>query len=221
MTWQPDYCTTAELKSHLRISDTADDTVLAIAITAASRAIDQACNRQFGQTTPAAARYYTFSGPTARFSDRLMSDFLADPFRGRESLQIDDLMTTSGLVVKVDRNEDGTYEETLTLDVDYRLFPFNAAADGRPWSRVVLADGETFPTHLRGVEITAQWGWSAVPTTIKQACLLQAARFFQRRNAPFGIAGSPDMGSEMRLLAKVDPDVAVMLSSFVRHWVAV
>jgi hypothetical protein len=60
-----------------------------------------------------------------------------------------------------------------------------------------------------------------VPSAVKQACLIQASRFFTRRYAPFGVAGSPESGSEMRLLAKVDPDVAVILGPYVTWWGAV
>ena len=45
----------------------------------------------------------------------------------------------------------------------------------------------------------------------------EASRWFARRNSPYGIAGSPEMGSELRLLAKLDPDVAVMLAGKVRY----
>lgn len=206
MAWAPDYCTTAELKAQLRITDTDDDTQLAVAITAASRAVDHACNRQFGQTDPAAARYYTFEGSTLNGSDR-------------QAVEIDDLMTVTSLVVKTDEDNDGTFETTLTADTDYRLYPWNAAADGRPWTRLVLAPDGSFPVEPRNVEITAKWGWSAVPTIVKQATLLQASRFFSRRNSPYGVAGSPDLGNELRLLSRLDPDVAVMLASVVRPWV--
>jgi hypothetical protein len=50
-----------------------------------------------------------------------------------------------------------------------------------------------------------------VPPTIKLATQLQASRWLKRRDAPFGIAGSPELGSELRLLAKLDPDVEVLL----------
>jgi len=69
--------------------------------------------------------------------------------------------------------------------------------------------------------ITANpWGWSAVPVPVKEATYLQASRFHSRRDSPYGIAGSPDQGSELRLLSRVDPDVAVSLSDFVRWWAA-
>jgi hypothetical protein len=65
--------------------------------------------------------------------------------------------------------------------------------------------------------VTAVWGWPDVPATIVQATNLQAARFFKRRDAPFGVAGSPDSGSEVRLLERVDPDVAVMCKAYRRR----
>jgi hypothetical protein len=50
--------------------------------------------------------------------------------------------------------------------------------------------------------------------------MLQASRFYARRDSPYGVAGSPDLGSEVRLLSKVDPDVAVSLADYVRPAVA-
>jgi hypothetical protein len=44
---------------------------------------------------------------------------------------------------------------------------------------------------------------------------MQASRLLSRRDAPFGIAGSPEMGSEMRLLAKLDPDVDLLVQPYV------
>ena len=207
MAWNPDYCTATELKSFLRITDAADDTELGFAITAASRAIDLACNRQFGSTT-AAARYYE--------SDGL---YLAD----RPALAIDDIQSTTSLAVLIDDNADATFETTLTNDTDFDLFPWNATANGEPWTHMVLRPtaSASFPEAARSVKITGVWGWTSVPTAVKQAALLQASRFFARRNAPFGVAGSPELGSELRLLAKVDPDVSVALAPYKRLWAAV
>lgn len=205
MAWAADYCTTAELKAFIRINDAVDDAVLARAITAASRAIDRACNRQFGLVTAVEARYYT-----ARWDRR----------RGRWVLDIDDLMTATGLLVKADLQDDASYTDAITV---FQLKPVNAAALTRPWTQIVVhPSSPVTPTSLEdGVEVTARWGWTTVPTTIVQACLLQASRLASRRDSPYGIAGSPETGSELRLLAKVDPDVAVMLGTYIRHWGAV
>jgi len=51
MAWRPDYATTAQVKAALGITDATDDAEIATAITAASRAIDRATSRQFGNVT--------------------------------------------------------------------------------------------------------------------------------------------------------------------------
>lgn len=195
MAWAPDYITASELKAYLRISDSVDDSQLGVAITAASRAIDKHCRRQFGVAT-AEERVYT-----AEYARH----------RRRWVVPIDDLMTAATLV------EVGG--DTL---VTYTLEPRNAAAEGKPWETLVVdQDSAVVPCGEEyEVAVTAAWGWTAVPTPVKQACLLQAGRFHARRDSPFGIAGSPTIGSELRLLAKVDPDVAVVLRPFVKWWAA-
>lgn len=193
MAWAPDYVTVEKLASYLRIDDPADDPELALAITDASRAIDHAANRQFGLIDNPEARAYP-----ARF----------DYGRGRWVVDVDDFQTATGLVVTVD----GTAVTVFGRE------PVNAAQKGRPWTRLAFTDdSEAVPScSPYEVVVTARWGWTEVPATVEQAALLQASRFFTRRNAPFGVAGSPDAGSEMRLLAKVDPDVAVSLTAYRR-----
>lgn len=66
------------------------------------------------------------------------------------------------------------------------------------------------------VLVTADFGYDAVPESVKLACLLQASRLVMRRDSPLGVAGSP--GSEMRLLARLDPDVETLLRPYKRRW---
>lgn len=203
-----DYCSLVELKAQLRIADTVDDTALATYITSASRAIDAECYRTFGLTGSAVARLFDYDGLH---------------IEGRCAVKLADLQTTVGLAVTADYGYDYTYSTTLVLNTDFDLWPWNAAADGVPWTHLVLRPYITTPSptcapQARLFSVTGNWGWTAVPTLVKSACLIQAARFFVRRDAPFGIAGSPDSGSEMRLLASLDPDVALMLAPLVRLW---
>lgn len=188
--WEPDYATVPELKAYVSIpvADVVDDVELAGKIAAASRSIDQHCRRQFGQVAAVEPRVFT-----------------ARARAGGALVVIDDLMDTTGLVVTADG-------VAVTPD---RLWPANAPVLGKPYTRLWLPTGTT--CAVDGIEVTALWGWSTVPKTIKEAALLQASRLFKRRDAPFGVAGSPDLGSEIRLLAKVDPDVAVMLRKYVRR----
>lgn len=194
MPWGGDYVTSAELKAYVRIDDTVDDAQLALAVTAASRAVDEHCNRQFGKVSAPEARTYT------AYWDRE---------RGRYAVKIDDLMTEVGLTIAVDAG-------AIT---GYSLKPSNAAQKSEPWTLLLVdSDSAVTPTTDEdAVTVTATWGWTSVPTPVKQAVLLQGSRFFTRRQAPFGVAGSPELGSELRLLAKVDPDVAVTLTPFRRR----
>jgi hypothetical protein len=207
MPWAPAYATIADLKGYIRIPDTVDDAQLTLAVEAASRTVDLAANRQFGNTT-AQARLYT-----ARY----------DRFKRRYYVEVDDIHTTTGLVVAQDDSDDGTYDgPAITIVTDFELYPFNVDEKGFPWTQLWFRRGGVVPTlNEAGIRVTAQYGWSAVPDTIKQATLLQASRFFTRRNAPFGVAGSPEIGSELRLLARADPDVEVMVRPYWRAWGAV
>lgn len=200
--WKPAYVHVADpyagsAKEYLRIptADTQDDARLALDVEAASRAIDRATGRQFGQDEELTTRLYTPE---------------YDCTIGQWIVRIDDLMSVADLVV----TSGGTELTTVTP------WPLNALADGRPYTE--LRFGSTVPTDRTegGVSVLERFGWTAIPTTIKDATLLQMARFFKRSDAPFGVAGSPEAGSELRLLAKVDPDVAVMVSDYVRRWFA-
>lgn len=203
MPWAPDYCTDDDLKAWLRIGDTDDDSLLAYAITAASRIVDAYCGRQFGQITSAVTRYYTWAGSVYDYRDVLLTD---------------DLYTVTDLVVGLDTDGDGDNDQTLTSGTHFDLWPANAALDGQPWKGLLLRQASThrYNRYARGLAITARWGWAAVPAAVVQATLLLAAELFARRNAPFGVAGSPELGSEMRLLAQVDPDAVNALRPYMR-----
>lgn len=206
MAWAPDYVTAADLKSYLRITDTDDDAEIALAISGASRAVDHHTGRQFGVEATAVERFYR---PWY------------DAYRRRWTVMVDDLMTTTDLVVASLSSADGTYS-TVAADL-YDLEPRNAAADGRPWTSIVFVSGVGSLNPVEaGLRVAALWGWSTVPAVVEQATLMQASRLFARRTSPYGVAGSPDAGTELRLLARLDPDVAVMLGAGLRRtWAAV
>lgn len=200
--WAPDYVDLAEAKAYLRIGDTVDDAQISVAISAASRAIDRTTNRQFGLVETPEPRFYTAE---------------LDTDTRRWTIAIDDLMTEAGLLVAADLDDDGSYSYPVD---NFDPKPANAAVNGRPWTSIVVHPASTNTPNGRpdAVRVTARFGWTAVPSAIKEACLLQTARMFSRRTAPFGVAGSPEMGSEVRLLAKLDPDVAVAVGPFTRWW---
>lgn len=195
-----EYSTVAEMKAALGIAvaDVVDDTALALALESASRMIDRHTNRKFWQDPVAVVRRYQFSANGA-----------AD---------VDDISTATGLVVDVDQDKDGVYEEVWVLGTDFDLYPLNALAEGSPATFLGSRGTRTLPKGPGTVQVTARFGWPAVPVEIRQATLIQAIRLHQRRHSPYGIAGSPEVGSEMRLMAKLDPDVEVLVRPLVRMW---
>lgn len=205
MAWEPTYVTTAELRTYItRSSVTVDDTQLAWAAEAASRDVDHFCYRQFGKVASAEAKVYT-----AEY-DRQRMVWIID---------VDDIHSVTALEVMVDDDDDQVYDQEVD---SLRLWPYNPGP-GRPWTQVVVkADSTVKPTSREGsVEVTANFGWAAVPTSVIQATLIQGNRIFQRRVSPFGIAGSPETGSELRLLRDLDVDAQRILMSYRRQWGAV
>lgn len=189
MTWKPDYATTAELKNYLRITDAVDDVFMALWVTTCSRNVDDYCNRQFGQTAAPEARTYT---P------------VWDRHVGAWVTEIDDLQTVTGLAI---------VDDNAAAVTDYDLDPVNALKEGVPYERLLTT------TAAGPFVVTGQWGWLAVPSAVKVGLFLQAARLAARRDSPFGVAGSPGEGSEVRLLsAQLDPDFKTSLKPLRRQW---
>lgn len=208
MSWAPDYATTDEIRDYLDFQGAGnrDEDQIEIAVAAASRAVDKTTNRQFGIIDDPEARVYTAQW---------------DVGRCRWFVMIDDLMTVTGLEVATDPIDDGSFSGDVGQH--YRLLERNAAQKSRPWTRLDILDASPVqPARPElAVQVTARWGWTQVPAAVVQAVTLQAARLLWRRDAPAGVAGSPDAGSEVRLLAKLDPDVVTSVRPYRRMWAAV
>lgn len=193
MAWAPDYASLVEFQGYAR-TDASDDVEAGFAIAAASRGVDYTTNRQFGQVDASEERFY---------------EARPDYKGGYWVVDIDDLYDATGVVVVVD-------SDPLTT---FRFEPMNAPAEGKPYERLVFtSESEFYPTGAVGeISVTSdKWGWPAIPSAVIEATLIQAFRLFTRRSAPFGVAGSPDSGSEVRLLAKLDPDLVTSLAWYRR-----
>lgn len=193
-----------------------DSALELLALEAAARAIDRACNRTFrvASATPSAR---VFTPVRVAGHNPLVYPTSSYPFTWypHYELSIDDVADPSGLTVAFDSTGNGDYTVAITA---FRVGPTNAAAKGVPYTKLVFDRGTYPPIDFESVQVTAKFGWAAIPTTITNANLIQASRLWKRRDAPFGIAGSPEMGNEIRLLAKLDPDVALLVGAFKRNW---
>jgi hypothetical protein len=186
------YCTLADLKAVLRISDTVDDPLLEARITESSRVIDDYCDRVFYQTSLSSRIYVSPSG------DYVLTD---------------DIATATGLVVKVDTAIDGTYATTLTSS-QYQLEPINGLAKGVSINRIRAIPMGSFPTNSvpAPIQVTATWGWPSIPSPVKSAAILMAGRLVKRGDSLLGVAGFGDLGAIT--VRNIDPDVQKMLAPY-------
>lgn len=192
------YVTLEDIKTRLGgASIDGGDSMLEAAITDACRAIDKHCGQFFYDSGAASAR--TFRPDNAH---RLM----VPPFS-----------TTTGLIVKTDTVDDGTYATTWA-SADYELDYFGDDSTN-PYDSIVAVGSYVFPTYyLRGrtVEVTARWGWSSPPQNVVAAARILSVDLWKRKDTPFGIAtGSVDFGG-LRIGRDVMAGVASLLQTYVR-----
>jgi hypothetical protein len=185
------YTTLADLKTYLGISGTTDDARLELAVEAASRAIDMECSRRFFPVTE--TRYFQATSPLRVDLD-------------------DDLLT----VTEIATDTTGLRDYMAFTANDYELEPVTA-----PFRQVYIApkSARAFPVNeRRGVRINAAWGYCAAgqqPQAITRACLILATRYFKRKDAPFGVLGTPELGY-LRVTEK-DPEVRALLQPYRRY----
>ena len=213
-----DYTDLATLKAYLSISDTNSDAVLSLCITDASRAIDRLCGRPDGDFGPQTfTRTFDVDLPAELVFAREGETVLA-----RQSIAVPPLLSVTTL--KTDEDGDGTFETTWSAATDYLLYPLNAATMGRPYREISanpVSGTRLFPIGQNRVQVVGSWGEaSAVPSAIRRAALVQATRYFKRKDAPFGIYGDSDVGVVARLPG-LDQDVQAILREgrYLDQWV--
>jgi hypothetical protein len=196
------YATLPQLKTRLNITDTNDDTALANALATASRAIEGFCGRQFNDAGSASARIY--------YPDDLVT------------ITTEDFSTTAGLVVAFDFSNQGSYT-TVIAAANYQLEPLNNVYDGTtgwPFYRIHIIQtwAPIWLTSIgyprTSVQITAQWGWSAVPSGVVEACLMLAEETWKMKDAPWGVASWNQYGP-MRV--RDNPKIAALLQRYERY----
>lgn len=193
------YATLAELKKYAGgITHTNDDAALTDALESASRGIELVCRRVFNKVDAPTARVY--------YPEH---DCLVEPH---------DFHTTAGLIVRTDTTGDGVFDTTWD-ESNYELRPLNGIVSGQtgwPYNEIWADGSRLFPARARraSVEVTASWGWAAVPKPVKTACLIVAEEIFKLKDAPFGVAGFGEYG---QLRVRENPIAMKKLLPYVRN----
>ena len=166
---------------------TADDTEILSDLTAISRYIERKVGQFFNKDAAAVDRIYAGSGET-----RLCLD-------GHHL--VPGISTLTGLVVKVDLNADYDVTdsgESLTINTHFWASPQDAAlgSEARPWTDLDIVPGNSvisiWPKQERAVQVTAVYGWPAVPDAIVRAtCHLTA---LLRLETPRSTTSRSDLG---------------------------
>jgi len=152
------YATAAEYRDRVDKTDTGDDATILAQLTTVSRFLDLRLRRFFTQDAAVVVR--TFDG------------------NGEALLWLPaDIATVTGLVVKVDLNEDYLFTgatETLTINTHFWVGPADVdkGPEPRPYEclEVVPNNGlfDVWPEQQRAVQVTAKFGWPAIPGGIKE-----------------------------------------------------
>lgn len=172
------YASASDVRGWLGILDAADDVEIALVLAAAEAAIDAHCGYSFELDASPAARIFVAARP----------DFLDVAAAGLP------IGTTTGLTLTTDDNADGVYETTWAA-ADYQLEPLNQRGQGGavwPYTAVRAIGDRSFPVDAGGralVQVTARFGWPAVPNRVRTASIMLTAAWHQRRATVTGRSG--------------------------------
>ena len=154
------YFLPVEYRARTGKSDTGDDDAIKAEGLTVSRFLDLRLRRFFTQDALVVTRVYDGNGETRLWLP-------------------DDIATSTGLIVKVDLDGDYSFgdETALTLDTDFWLGPPNAdkGPEPFPWEYLEVNPNSgqlsEWPDQQRSIQVTAKFGWPAVPGAIKEAAI--------------------------------------------------
>jgi hypothetical protein len=154
------YASCEEYRARVDQSDATGDDVLLSQLSAVTQYLKGRLGRFF--TRDAAVVVRTFDG------------------NGLIRLYVPDIATATGLIVKVDLDGDFDFDnadETLTLNTHFWVGPANADKGPEVWPfqylEIIPGNGRlgVWPEQARAVQVTASFGWPAVPGAIKEATI--------------------------------------------------
>lgn len=166
------YLTVAEFKNRIDVAVSIQDESLASVLKSASRQVDGYCGRTFGRTEGDEARYFTWN-------------------RNYPYIEVDDLVSVTAIATDYGSREYGT---SIAAE-DFALrrnpqFPVDVV-----YSEIEVFSPASLPSGRDCVRVTGIWGWPAPPDVVREVVFLLANRQKSLWTAPFGVAGTPELGT--------------------------
>ena len=193
-----DYCTAAEVKAAMPDGNwgATYDVLLALLAARASRAIDRITKREPGA--------YAVAADTTRY------------FTGGKDIDLD-IGELAAAPTSVSFAEAGDLTDLTALAAtDYFMEPYNALAEGLPFNFIRLdtlnGDWHYWPGFQKSVVIVGKFGYAAAaPDDIKQAAIIQCARWFKRGQQGFQDTGAIVELGQLTYTRALDPDIEMMV----------
>jgi len=179
------YATVAELKSRIQITSTlteAQEDLLSDLLTAASKNLDEVCNRPdgFQALTTATARYFVGNGKVYL---RIHECVEVEEVAVKASLTATTYTVWNAPTSAMAGDGDWIPCTGLTCRPKFNSIPYTLLLVDINGDESYFLNSETTPV----IKITAKWGPSVeIPTDIREACLMQAARWYKRFQASAG-----------------------------------
>jgi len=117
--------------------------------------------------------------------------------------------------LKTDEDGDGTFENTLTENTDFILYPLNDT----PKTRIKLGAQPNYggfaPGIPRGVQIIGSWGYgSTIPDPIRRAAMIQTCRWWRRKDTAYADSiSTPELGIVTQYKG-LDPDIQMVVEEY-------
>lgn len=208
------YATAADMRAQINKISTADDATLTALLSSAERTINRFCNRPDGflSDTNASARKYSGSGKPYQSIDECTSITLVEVKDSPTDTSYTSWAATDWIPFRGDY-KDPDYNRTpydmLMVDPtgDYSIF-YSGSFVTRGGFRPTTDINRGVPT----VQVTAKWGFAAtVPSDIKEACIMQAARWYKRLEGAMADALASGELGQLLYRQSLDPDIKMIL----------
>jgi hypothetical protein len=214
------YATNLEVQNAIQLtapSDT-DNAVITAVVLAASNAIDRFCCRLDGFIAPVTATARTYAGSGKPYQ-------LIDECASVTTVAVKDAVTDTAYVAWV------VNTDYIPFTGDPEFPDFNHT----PYTGLMIAPNSAYSIFISGtyttgrggfardysivsrglptVQVTAKWGYATtVPEAVKEACIIQTARWFKRGQGAFSDALATGSLGDLQYRRVLDLDVRDLLT---------